>query len=42
MNIKVNDINIYYEVYGDGTPIILLHGNSEKSKDISYELMANY
>lgn len=29
MNIKVNDINIYYEVYGDGTPIILLHGNSE-------------
>ena len=29
MNIKVNDINIYYEVYGEGTPIILLHGNSE-------------
>ena len=71
MNIEVNDINIYYEVYGDGIPIILLHGNSEtheifdklieklkdnykvyaidsrchgkseKSKDISYELMAN-
>lgn len=71
MNIKVNDINIYYEVYGNGTPIILLHGNSEtheifdrlieklkdnhkvyaidsrchgkseKTKDISYELMAN-
>lgn len=29
MNIKVNDINIYYEVYGEGSPIILLHGNSE-------------
>ena len=29
MNIKVNNINIYYKVYGEGTPIILLHGNSE-------------
>ena len=29
MNIEVNDIDIYYEVYGEGKPIILLHGNSE-------------
>lgn len=29
MNIKVNNINIYYEEYGEGAPIILLHGNSE-------------
>lgn len=29
MNINVNNLNIYYEVYGDGKPIILLHGNSE-------------
>ena len=29
MNINVNNVNIYYEVYGEGKPIILLHGNSE-------------
>ena len=29
MNINVNNLNIYYEVYGEGNPIILLHGNSE-------------
>ena len=29
MNINVNDVNLYYEVYGQGTPIILVHGNSE-------------
>lgn len=32
MNIKVNNVNIYYEVYGKGSPIILLHGNSESHK----------
>ena len=29
MLIKVNNININYEVYGEGPPIILLHGNQE-------------
>ena len=29
MNINVNGVNLYYEVYGEGKPIILLHGNSE-------------
>lgn len=29
MNINVNDVSLYYEVYGDGAPIILVHGNSE-------------
>ena len=29
MLIKVNDININYEIYGQGSPIILLHGNKE-------------
>ena len=34
MNIKVNNINLNYEEYGIGRPIILLHGNSEKIYDI--------
>ena len=29
MNIKVNNVNLYYEKYGQGQPIILLHGNQE-------------
>ena len=29
MNINVNNVNLYYEVCGEGTPIILVHGNSE-------------
>lgn len=32
MNIKVNNINLNYEEYGSGRPIILLHGNSESLK----------
>ena len=32
MLIKVNDTNLYYEVHGNGTPIILVHGNSETHK----------
>lgn len=29
MKIKVNNVELYYEEYGNGKPIILLHGNSE-------------
>ncbi len=29
MDIMVNNIKLYYEVYGKGKPIILLHGNQE-------------
>lgn len=29
MKIKVNDIELYYEKYGTGKPIILIHGNQE-------------
>ena len=36
MLIKVNNININYEVYGQGSPIILLHGNQE-----SHEIFDN-
>ena len=29
MKILVNNVNLYYEVYGNGQPIILLHGNQD-------------
>ena len=29
MEIKVNGVNLHYEEYGQGSPIILLHGNHE-------------
>ncbi len=29
MEIKVNNVKLYYEEYGSGKPIILLHGNQE-------------
>ena len=29
MYINVNDVNLYYKIYGNGMPIILVHGNSE-------------
>ena len=29
MEIKVNNVKLYYEEYGSGQPIILLHGNQE-------------
>ena len=32
MKIKVNNVTIFYKVYGKGKPIILLHGNSETHK----------
>lgn len=32
MYISANEVNLYYEIYGNGTPIILLHGNSETHK----------
>lgn len=36
MYIKVNNVNIHYEVYGKGQPFILLHGNSE-----NYQIFTN-
>ena len=29
MKVKVNNVELYYEKYGKGRPIILLHGNQE-------------
>ena len=41
MLIKVNDININYEIYGQGSPIILLHGNKE-THEIFDKLIKKY
>lgn len=32
MFVKVNGINMHYEVFGEGKPIILIHGNGENYK----------
>lgn len=49
MNIKLTHVNINYEVYGKGKPLILLHGNQEdlhifdcliKSLQDSYQIYA--
>ena len=40
MNIRVNNVNLNYEEYGSGKPIILLHGNSE-SLEIFDKLIKN-
>lgn len=34
----VNDIKIYYEVYGEGEPILLLHGNSGSIENFIYNI----
>lgn len=42
---KVNGIDLYYEVYGDGQPLVLLHGNGGNSgarANIMNELVTNY
>jgi pimeloyl-ACP methyl ester carboxylesterase len=34
----VNGINIYYEEYGTGEPLLLLHGNSQSIKDFKMQI----
>lgn len=36
--IDVNDIKIYYEVYGEGEPLLLLHGNSGSIENFIYNI----
>ena len=36
--LKLQDTNLYYEVYGDGEPLILLHGNSGSIKDFYQQI----
>ena len=35
---QVNSINLYYEVYGSGTPLILLHGNGGSINSFRYQI----
>ncbi len=45
MILKINNLNIFYEEYGDGKPIIFLHGNREDSSifsNISKKLESKY
>ncbi len=41
---KVNGIELYYEVMGEGNPLILVHGNSEDHTifDVASELLAKH
>jgi len=34
----VNDIKVYYEIYGDGEPLLLLHGNSGSIENYIYQI----
>lgn len=36
--IKVNGINLYYEVYGNGEPLLLLHGNGQNIGSFSQQI----
>jgi pimeloyl-ACP methyl ester carboxylesterase len=34
----VNGVNLYYEVYGDGEPLVLLHGNGGNIEGMRYQI----
>lgn len=36
--ITINGIKIYCEIYGNGTPLLLLHGNSQSIHDYQYQI----
>lgn len=45
MQVKINDWNINYEVFGQGTPVILLHGwlaTLETMRPIANSLQNNF
>src|SRR5437016_506094 len=37
---KVNDINIYYEVYGEGAPLLLVQGIAVRGESFALQLPA--
>jgi len=36
--VDVNDIKVYYEIYGAGEPLLLLHGNSGSIENFIYQI----
>lgn len=36
--VDVNDIRVYYETYGEGEPLLLLHGNSGSIENFVYQI----
>jgi pimeloyl-ACP methyl ester carboxylesterase len=36
--LDVNDIKVYYEVYGEGEPLLLLHGNGGSIENFIYQI----
>lgn len=34
----VNGVNLYYETYGEGEPLLLIHGNSQSIKDYALQI----
>lgn len=36
--IDIDDIKVYYEIYGEGEPLLLLHGNSGSIQDFVFQI----
>ena len=36
--VEANGINLYYEIYGDGEPLLLIHGNGGTIKNMGYQI----
>ncbi len=36
--LKVNGINLYYEVYGEGEPLVLIHGSGQSIADMAHQI----
>ena len=36
--VEVNDIKVYYETYGEGEPLLLLHGNGGSINNFTYQI----
>lgn len=36
--VNIDDIKVYYEVYGEGEPLLLLHGNSGSIENFIYQI----
>lgn len=36
--VDVNDIKVYYEIYGEGEPLLLLHGNGGSIENFIYQI----